>query len=51
MNLVYFSPVELVINQDVYVVVLGIKTVLIHQDVAVITYEIPKSSIYALHGC
>ena len=34
----YFSKIELVINQDVWVVILVIKMVIIRQNVAVIMY-------------
>ena len=38
MHHVYFLQAELVINQDVWVVILGVKMAIICQDVAVIIY-------------
>ena len=40
MYLLYFSPVELVINQDVEVVIMVVKMAIIHQHVADIVYAI-----------
>ena len=38
MQLVYFSQIELVINQDVWVVILVVKMSIIYYDVAAITH-------------